>query len=164
MENIKIIFRLSLLVVSILYSCSKTEEGKLINHSECKYNGKSVYVGQDYGSDTTSVSYVYLENANTLKFKHTNTSFNCCPGELSCDISISNDTIYIQEKASKEDCDCMCLFDVEFEVYDIKTQTYHIEIIEPYIGSQDKLSFDIDLKAFTSGEYCLGRDQYPWGM
>jgi hypothetical protein len=58
----------------------------------------------------------------------------------------------------------MCLFDIDMEVNDIDLKTYTIKIIEPYIGDQEKISFEIDLATKPEGVFSLDRDQYPWGM
>jgi hypothetical protein len=41
---------------------------------------------------------------------------------------------------------------------------YTIKFIEPYASEQLPLLFGIDLKENSSGEYCVVREGYPWGM
>ena len=151
---------LSLLVIT-LFSCKKAEinetYGKLISHTSCK-NEKDVITT----NSESCANYTYNSANKTLQIKHINTSFNCCPDELFCDISIENDTIIIEESEKDAGCDCMCLFDIETEIYNVDAKSYIVKFIEPYIGDQEKLIFEINLNDSTSGSYCVERIDYPW--
>jgi hypothetical protein len=53
---------------------------------------------------------------------------------------------------------------MDIEITGIKAGEYFVKFIEPYCGDQKKLEFLIDLHQNSSGEYCVERDQYPWGI
>jgi hypothetical protein len=80
-----------------------------------------------------------------------------------CEFSKGGDTIYIQEVEIGPSCDCNCLYDLNIEINGISSKLYHIQFIEPYIGDQNELFFDVDLSAHTEGSFGVVRTQYPWG-
>jgi len=138
---------------------------KPVSHSDCKnFNLKSATQYIDYGSDSSCVSYSYNFQDKKLILKHINAGFNCCPGEIYCDIDIKNDTIFLKESEQKADCDCDCLYDVDIKISDIAKQKYIISINEPYCNDQEKILFEIDLTRNETGVYCVERTQYPWGI
>ena len=55
-------------------------------------------------------------------------------------------------------------FNVNFKLFRKKMKDYIIKFDEPYCDDQDKLIFDIDFGKVSSGEYCVNRDTYPWGL
>lgn len=153
----------SILFIAIFFSCKGTKiennDGKLITHSLCK---NSKIANSD--NEKTCVEYSFNNKNSTLNLKHINTVFNCCPKKLYCDISVKNDTIFIEETERENACDCLCLYDMEIEVYDIKTQKYTIKYKEQYIGTYDELIFKIDLNKKISGSFCFERTEYPYGI
>jgi hypothetical protein len=137
----------------------KRLSGKLISNTDCKTSLKSNY------PDTLScMEYAWDASDNTLSLTHINAGFNCCPESLYCKISLSNDTIYIQEFEKKALCDCNCLYDLSIEINDITAKTYILHVIEPYAEGLDPLCFTINLNANKSGLYSVVRKQYPWGL
>ena len=150
------------LLIVTAFACDNnisTEDGKLITHTLCK-NEKNLV----YETNETCVEYSYDAESKTLNLKHINTGFNCCPAKLYCNISIDGNTIIVEESERKQDCNCLCLYDMEAEVYNIEAKTYIIKYIEPYIGDYDELIFEIDLSTSISGSVCLERNNYPWGI
>jgi len=115
-------------------------------------------------SNQCCIIYNYNTENNRLNITHENAGFNCCPGEITCAISFSNDTITIEEIPEYAICNCECLFNLEIEVNGVLSKSYFLKFIEPYAGDQEKLEFIIDLQQQFSGEYCVERDQYPWGI
>jgi hypothetical protein len=162
----------SILVISILailvYSCEKdktkllTMTGKLISNSECK-RSKSVDLKSDTPDSLTCIDYLFDISGNKLSIKHINAGFNCCPDSLYCNVSISNDTIIIQEFEKIAQCRCNCLYDLNIEIKEVETKKYQVKFIEPYSGEQAKLIFGLDLTKDKEGSYCITRKQYPWG-
>ena len=152
-----------ILLIFIAFSCDKNSidnsDGKLVTHTLCKDEKNSAF---DTGE--SCVEYSYDDESNILNLKHINTAFNCCPDRLYCDISINNDTIIIEEFERKQECNCVCLYDIESEVYNIEAKTYILKFIEPYLGNQEELVFEIDLSFNISGTYCVERTNYPWGI
>jgi hypothetical protein len=114
--------------------------------------------------DQGCMDYLY-DGENVLQLKHINAGFNCCP-EIHAEITIEGNTIRIREYETFEEygpCDCICLFDVDYEITGLGPGQYVIEVEELYLDPEDELLiFDIDLAAAPSGRYCVERHHYPW--
>ncbi len=161
---------LSLFIVAVLLSACEHDKdsqqsvsGKLISNSNCKStltDSDSVYLIDN----VSCAEYSYNDSSKTLSIKHINTGFNCCPGEIQCNISIVNDTILIRESETAMLCDCSCLYDLNIEVYGVDAKKYVIRFIEPYIGNQEQLIFEADLVSQNAGSHCVPRSDYPWGI
>jgi hypothetical protein len=156
---------------TLIFSCNHENEtnlpsdvnGQLVSHSECKDNKSGS--GTAAISDSLScVEYTFDPANNKLLLKHINAGFNCCPGNLTCNVTISNDTILIQENEEFAQCFCNCLYDLDIEITGIENQMYHLRFFEPYSGNQEPLNFSIDIESITSGSYCVTRTNYPWGF
>ena len=168
-----IIFVLTATIFTLFFNgCEKEKEeepeqmtisGNVINHTDCK-SFKSVSNIDEVADTLSCIDYTFYQTENKLFLKHINTGFNCCPGELTCEISFSSDTIIIREFEEAAYCDCNCLFDLEIEINGIESKKYYLKFIEPYCGDQEKLFFEIDLSNNSQGTYCVFRDQYPWGL
>lgn len=153
---------ISLLVGVLITGCDRE---KPINHSNCKdFSLKSTAESGDYGSDTSCACYTYNFQEKKLILKHINAGFNCCPGEIYCDIDIENDTIFLTESEEKADCDCDCLYDIDIDISEVKKQKYYISIYEPYCKNQERIQFEIDLTLNETGVFCVRRTLYPWGI
>lgn len=159
MKYFRILMSITLCLGIFLFSCNKD---KPVNHSECKtFGGKSTM--QTIGPDSSGLEYTYNEQAKTLSLKHINAGFNCCPGEIYCNAEVKNDTIFLKESEQKSECDCNCLFDLDFELNEVEKQWYYISLYEPYAIGQDSIRFAIDLTQSTSGVFYVQRTGYPWG-
>ena len=113
--------------------------------------------------DTLScVEYSYDAETETLSLTHKNAGFNCCPGNITCKISTSNDTILIAENEEQAICNCNCLRELDFGLKNVVNGKYIIKFIEPYAGDLKQLIFKIDLKKNSEGEFCVTRKSYPW--
>jgi hypothetical protein len=162
MKKYELLLGISFLVVVFLISCDKE---KPINHSNCKsFSLKSTAQLSDYGSDTSCVSYTYNFQDKKLIIKHINAGFNCCPGEIYCEIDIKNDTIFLSESEEKAECDCNCLYDIEINISEVAKRKYYISITEPYYKNQEQILFEIDLTRNETGIFCIQRTIYPWGI
>ena len=131
--------------------------GYLINYSGCReeYN--------DYSSSLDCIDYSY-DTDNTLYIQHINAGFNCCPN-ITADLSYNNHTITIEEIELSGDCDCLCLFEMEYKIIHLTPGTYTIHVIEPYVHPDDeKLEFTVNLTATPHGNFCVEREYYPWGQ
>jgi len=98
-----------------------------------------------------------------LTINHINAGFNCCPFDLSCQVSVINDTIMIRETEKEQGCNCLCLFDLDIELKDVDPKKYQVRFIEPYAEGQAPLMFEMDLSAQNEDEICVIRKMYPWG-
>ncbi len=137
--------------------------GELIRFSDC--GGF-----EDRGTTTSTssqdcIEYEYDHDQNILNLTHINAAFNCCPGEITADITLQGNNITITEDESEAACGCDCLFDIEYQITDLPTGVYHIRIIELLIGEDggEILEFDVNLSSIPAGEYCIERSSYPWG-
>lgn len=160
MKKFKVLTGFSICIAVILFSCDRENT---VSHSDCKsFSLKSTEVSCDYGSDSSCICYDYDIQNKKLTLKHVNAGFNCCPGEIYCDIEIENDTISLKESEEKTECDCDCLYDVDIIVSDIERHKYVINLNEPYSGDQEKIVFEIDLTSNETGVFCVERTMFPW--
>jgi hypothetical protein len=136
--------------------------GIVISQSDCLSKIKELSASEA-DSNQSCIVYNYDAANKRLNITHGNAGFNCCPGAVTCAISFSNDTITIEEIPEYAICNCDCLFNLEIEVNGVLSKTYYLEFVEPYVGDQEKLEFMIDIPNQTSGEYCVERNEYPWG-
>jgi hypothetical protein len=166
----------SLFIISlfglIIISCEKNNDndkkliitGQLISNSTCKNDLKSSSQVVATPDNLTCVEYSFDKEKSKLTIKHINSGFNCCPDSLYCKVKLKGDTIMIQEFEKSALCKCNCLYDLDIEVNSVEMKNYQIKFIEPYVGEQTKLIFDIDLTKDSNGTFCVTRNQYPWGM
>ena len=105
----------------------------------------------------------HYNGTDTLVLKHINAGFNCCPGEITAEIYFHSSLITITEREQEHGCDCLCLFDLDYEVVDLVPGVYTLRIIEPYVEEGDQvLELTLELWSATSDTFCLQRDYYPW--
>jgi hypothetical protein len=136
--------------------------GSLTGSSDCKIF-KSVDLKFTVADTFSCVQYQYNNATLKLNMTHINAGFNCCPGEIFCDVSVNNDTIIIAESEKEQSCNCLCLFDLDIELQGVDEDIYIVKFIEPYAGDQEKLIFEMDLTSGTEGEFCVIRKGEPWG-
>jgi len=152
----------------LLFSCDKENasnspiSGGITNQSECK-NNKSFTGNLDIADSLSCISYTYDASVQKLVLTHYNAGFNCCPGNIYCEIESYNDSIVVTEYETRQDCNCLCLFDLEIELNGVQAKNYKIIFKEPYVDNQQELIFNIDLAFFNQGDYCVVRKEYPWG-
>lgn len=137
--------------------------GKLAGHSDCKSKKSANYIAATPDS-LSCIEYSFVKKDSIIYLNHINAGFNCCPGELSCFVYFSGDTIIIHELEEAPQCHCDCLFDLEIEIYGAVAKKYTLKFFEPYSGEQKKLVFDINLRESNTGSYCVTRKGYPWGL
>ncbi len=140
---------------------SADPSGKLVDFQGCK-TSKQAGSFPGVGSDQDCVRYSYDSEGN-LRLDHINAGFNCCPGDITADISIRNDTIFIAEAESDPACRCLCLFDVSYLIENLSPGEYYIRITGLYLNEEDQpVEFSVDLESRPSGMECFHRDHYPW--
>jgi hypothetical protein len=138
-------------------------EGNLINRSDCKSNSKQSD-NEITSKNESCIQWEYKDNG-ILLLNHINSAFNCCPGNITANINFINDTIIIETIEEKAQCDCICLFDLNYQMKNLKSEIYYIMIKEQYgIPEDKKLEFRINVKDSPTGTYCVARDRYPWGI
>jgi hypothetical protein len=136
-----------------------------VSHSECKdFTGKSSSPVNGFGSDTTCLVYNFIPAESKLVLKHINAGFNCCPGNLYCDADVQDSVIILTESEQEALCDCLCLYDLDIIVPGVLKRKYLVVMEEPYANGQESIQFQIDLVQSLNGSFCVGRNQYPWGL
>jgi hypothetical protein len=150
--------------------CKKSSEvtpsGTLLQFNGCKQflaNVSGQMDGYVPGPHEDCIEYQY-NGTDTLVLMHINGGFNCEPGEITADIEFNGNVIIITEQESRQAAaDCLCLFDIDYEIINLSPGEYTIRIIEPYVESNDQvLEVSLRLLSETSGTYCLPRTYYPW--
>lgn len=139
--------------------------GKMTGRTNCKTNQPDAGVRSltDFADTLSCVEFTFDSTTNKLFIKHINSAFNCCVDSIYCNISLSNDTIIIEEIVNLEFCNCMCLYDLDIELEGIAVQEYTFKFIEPHLGINPPLLFNADLSLQQQGSYCVTRKKYPWG-
>lgn len=143
-------------------SSSGPPSGSLIGHSECWGYTDS----KDSLLEEDCIVYEY-DGWSVLTLQHLNDLFNCCPGELLAEITVENGVISIIETESLEGggCDCVCLFDLDYEITNLPPGEYTIRIDNPYYYNEENggiIEFTIDLTTSPSGYFCVDRPYLPW--
>ncbi|MFA4948661.1 MAG: hypothetical protein WC674_09170, partial [Candidatus Krumholzibacteriia bacterium] len=134
--------------------------GALVSRSDCK--GSTELAASGTAAIRDCIEYE-LAGGDTLLLRHINAAFNCCPGDITADISFRNDTITIVERESESGCRCLCLYDLDYRFENIAPGIYTILIVEPYVTDADEpLRSTIDLSVSPSGSFCVDRASYPW--
>ena len=169
MKTIFFRFLAAVSLMLIVFGCehdTETEDplvfsGRLVKHTECKV---STFDSITNLVDSLSCAgYSFNASTHRLNITHINAGFNCCPDSIFSNVSISNDTIIIQEFESDPHCYCLCLYDLFYEIDGIKAKQYQVKFIEPLIREQQPLIFGIDLSNQPVGKHCVTRHRNPWG-
>lgn len=116
--------------------------------------------------DQDCIEYQY-DGEGTLLLKHVNAGFNCCVDDILAEITLVGNLITITEIEEPPGgwCDCICLYDVDYQINDLPPGEYTITVNELYLWpGAEILEFTVDLSSSTSGSYCVQRTDYPWGI
>ena len=165
------IITLLLLLLVLVYSCGEqktatepsgsTPSGTLI---ELPYSCKTLSAEDPaaISPDRECFKFRY-DGTSSLELDHINTAFNCCPEEIVADITIENDTVIITESEIGGLCDCICLFDLSYQINGLEPSEYTIIFRSPYLSGEDSiLTATINLSDSTYGIACVERGHYPW--
>ena len=135
--------------------------GQKISDTGCKSFGKD---GSDPFYDCINWSY---DGFGTLTLTHINTAFNCCPAAVWGNFSFPGNDIVIEEDESYDPeagpCPCLCLFDIEYEFYNIAPDEYDIVVYGMHVWPPEPIQFTVNFATEPTGSYCIYRDYYPWG-
>jgi len=138
--------------------------GSLVTASDCK-SGKLAIDGED-PSSVDCVEWTYAGDG-TLAVTHVNAGLNCCPGTIAAEIEIIGSAIAITEREGDdaEPCDCLCLFDLDYEFSGLSAGPCTLTFHEAYLPSGAAvLTVTIDLATEPEGSFCVSRDTYPWSI
>ncbi|MBU8934525.1 MAG: hypothetical protein KOO62_11025 [candidate division Zixibacteria bacterium] len=135
--------------------------GALTDSSQCKDYAvrKQAY---DTLADKTCFQWSY--DSHTLTLWHFNAVLNCCPVFVA-DVSIEGGDIVIEEIDSlfNGGCDCICPFDMKFEIINLAVGEYTITFLEPYLTpGNDTLRHTINLYFEPEGMFCVSRPNLPF--
>lgn len=161
-------------VLIITAGCKKNSEveevvvppgGVLLASEGCKEfqtGGSNSMAGVSVSQTNDCIDYRY-DGKGTLTLTHINAAFNCCPGEITAEITFNGNVITIREAESEQACRCDCLFDLDYELINLSPGTYWLQVTEPYVQEGDQpLAFTLRLYSATSGSYSVERNYYPW--
>ncbi|MFH1699233.1 MAG: dockerin type I domain-containing protein [Candidatus Zixiibacteriota bacterium] len=118
----------------------------------------------DLAANQDCIHWSY-DGESILHLMHENTAFNCCIEELNVDIFQKKKEFWLTEIEVLEDggCDCICLYDLEYDLKRLTPGNYTITIIGLHLNGQEPLSFTVELTDQpSSGSYCVDRILYPW--
>jgi len=136
-------------------STSPTPVATLVGYDGCQQSLSP-------GPAIDCLEYNYT-HGGTLRLRHIGAAFNCCPGEIYADITITDGEIVIDEKEKEHACRCLCLYDVDYTVKHLKAGKYEIRVIEHALLEHDEeLICQVDLQVSPSGICCVERTHYPW--
>ena len=158
-----------LFLFALIISCSTENENpeemeltiRLLGNPQCIYLKSSSKLNETPESQSC-IEYAFDKDARKLILKHIHAGFNCCPEGLWCTVLFRNDTIIIKEFENQMGCKCNCLYDLDMEVDGVEPGKYQLQLIEPYLGTQQPLVGLLDLWAQKQGSFCASRSIYPW--
>lgn len=134
----------------------------LVSFTKCKNRG--LKSAADHSTNQDCIQYTWVKG-DTLKIKHVNAGFNCCPEGFRTELKVSGDTLIITEFENSSLCDCNCLYDLDYNLTGISKGIWWIKVVEPYVQiDAEKFSFRVDLSNTDAKEYCITRTGFPWGM
>ena len=104
-----------------------------------------------------------FDGRRRLTLKHINAGFNCCP-KFDAVTYVENDTIFIVEVETEGLCDCLCLFDLDYEIRGLEPGVSQVIVTQECLREDDEpLDFTMDLLTSPTGRHCVERTHYPWG-
>ncbi|MEW5924218.1 MAG: dockerin type I domain-containing protein [Candidatus Zixiibacteriota bacterium] len=135
-------------------------EGSIVGEPACK----NMTLKSDTAVEQDCIEYDY-DGSGTLNLTHYNDMFNCCPESLYIVVTLENNVIRLDEYESEGLCDCICIYDMEYEITGILPGVYtlivdNISYYNEYTGGP--IEFEIDLSTPTSGIFCVDRPYLPW--
>ena len=139
--------------------------GALTGYEGCKTFATTTGPESNLQNSTKEcIEYTY-DGESTLILKHINAGFNCCPGKIEATISVSDSMILIEGREEEQGCLCQCLFDLQYEIFELTPGEYTIAITGPYVQDTDeRLLFHVRLYDPSSGTFCVNRTHYPWAV
>jgi len=135
--------------------------GSLVSQTGCK-GELAAAAPEDYTPDQSCIVWDY-DGTGTLAITHVNAGFNCCP-VLDISVDVQDGTITLYEIETEGQCDCLCLYDLDYEVTSLPPGVYRIVTDETYFvpGMMEALDFTVDLSSTPQGVHCVERTIGPW--
>lgn len=134
--------------------------GSLISASDCKFMKDGDKIPPPNYSDCIAYDYAL---DGTLTLWHTNTALNCCP-DYEATVTVDGSIITITEHEIEGACNCLCLYDLSYEILMLPIGDYRLVVEQEYLNDES-IRHDMDLPLYDtpSGEWCITRAIYPWG-
>ncbi len=136
--------------------------GSTIGYSGCKYL-------RDNPADTLPPNqdclFYEYDGQNTLTVTHANTCFNCCILSTQADFAFDSNTVTITESEVLDGggCDCLCLYDVDYEITGLIPGVYVLQFNGMYLrAGEEPLVVTLDLTSAIGSSFCVARNIYPW--
>ncbi len=145
----------------LLAGCSATGPGAGNFPNVVEITGCLERAVEDPDPAYACLAYEY-DGEGVLTLQHNNTCFNCCPVGFGGLVSVDGNAIVIDEVEAEGQCDCLCLFDIEYRITGLGQGAYSLNINELYPGnSHVDFNVELDLSAEVSGEFCLSEAAIP---
>ncbi|MCP4685717.1 MAG: hypothetical protein GY867_09760 [bacterium] len=136
--------------------------GVFVGRTGCKSMMAPAATADFYPSDQSCIAWDY-HGDSILNLTHANAGFNCCP-TLDISVDVEGGTIALREVETLGECNCLCLYDLDFEIHGLPPGIYRVVAEEPYLShSEEPLDFYINLDETPVGDQCVLRTEYPWG-
>lgn len=147
-----------MLIILFAYACVdepyvpvEEPSAKVINHTGCKNNDVSEAnsaVEEDAAYRQECIHYDY-DGAGTLSITHENVALNCCANDFSIRALFEDETIAVTEISDDNSCNCICLYNIDFEIEHLNPGTYTFSVVS--------METELDLTTAGSGSYCEDR-------
>lgn len=116
----------------------------------------------DVQDSLSCIYYSYNDSTKVLSISRINAGFNCCMKQVICSATINFNELKIVETEKGKICKCNCLYSFDVEIFDVDAKKYQLKLVEPLVGNQTALSFELDLTKNKKGSFCEERNRYPW--
>ena len=113
----------AVVLLFVLGSCNESNENpteevqnielKNFSNTGCKNNEVRTRSGENGWTDVFEDRSI---RDGYLYVTHKDVHFNCCPGELKADVSAEGNRITVREWSTEDECDCICTFDLSYEI------------------------------------------------
>jgi len=162
----------ALLVVAtlcgVMAGCASVAPGEerfpdVIGYEGCKDLPR--HSAPSLGSRTEACIVYSYDGASVLRLTHVNTAFNCAPDDVGGEVHVvpGQQIHIVEDEYAPSPADCLCLFDVEYEIRRVWPGRYRLTVDEMYSGEgNEPFDFELDLTVPCAGDTCLPRSGYPW--
>ena len=126
-------------------SCQDEEELPPLEDKQLIVSAIKTQGCKDNLKSTDIEKYIELkaEGENQLRVKFINVTLNCCPGEITTNAFIQNDTLrVIFSEETPAQCDCICDFDLECVIDSMENRSYSIEVYAHSENPKAKFTFN----------------------
>jgi len=134
--------------------------GYITSSTGCKSFGAK----DDTTVEQDCIVYDY-DGSGNLSIVHVNDLFNCCPESLYIEVNVEDNVLTIDEYETDGLCDCVCLFDIGYQIVSLPPDNYTIIVNNVYYYggyyNEEPIQFLVDFTGPASGEVCVDRPYIP---